>query len=128
MAPSRSLLGFRRRNPANIGLHAPRGREMPMGPVLVLSSDSHVFEPPDLWTKRIDAAFRDRAPRMARVDGADEIVVEQGQVLSGIGLLANTGVRFNAPEAISANARFEDVPRRRYEPDQHLSDMRNDRR
>src|SRR5271167_2435805 len=29
---------------------------------LVLSSDSHVFEPPDLWQTRIDAAFRDRAP------------------------------------------------------------------
>jgi hypothetical protein len=69
-----------------------------MGPVTVLSSDAHVFEPPDLWTKRIDAAFRDRAPRMVRVDGADEIVVEQGQVLSGIGLLSNPGVRFEAPE------------------------------
>ena len=35
-----------------------------MGPVTVLSSDAHVFERPDLWTKRIDAAFRDRAPGM----------------------------------------------------------------
>jgi len=33
---------------------------------LVLSSDSHVFEPPDLWQTRIDAAFRDRAPRIER--------------------------------------------------------------
>jgi hypothetical protein len=97
-----------------------------MGPVTVLSSDSHVFEPPDLWTKRIDAAFRDRAPRMVRVDGADEIVVEQGQVLSGIGLLSNTGVRFEAPETISGRARFEDVPRGGYAPDQHLRDMRLD--
>jgi hypothetical protein len=97
-----------------------------MGPVTVLSSDSHVFEPPDLWTKRIDAAFRDRAPRMVRVDGADEIVVEQGQVLSGIGLLSNTGVRFEAPETISGRARFEDVPRGGYDPDQHLRDMRLD--
>ena len=80
-----------------------------MGPVTVLSSDAHVFAPPDLWTTRIDAAFRDRAPRMVRVDGADEIVVEQGQVLSGIGLLSNTGVRFEAPETISGRARFEDV-------------------
>src|SRR5262245_5870020 len=47
----------------------------------VLSSDSHVFEPPDLWTTRIDAPFRDRAPRMQRVDGADEVVVEADQVL-----------------------------------------------
>ncbi len=28
----------------------------------LISSDSHVTEPPDLWTKRLDAAFRDRAP------------------------------------------------------------------
>ena len=39
-------------------------KDMPMLP-LVLSSDSHVFEPPDLWQTRIDAAFRDRAPRNA---------------------------------------------------------------
>jgi hypothetical protein len=69
-----------------------------MGSVTVLSSDAHVCEPPDLWTTRIDAAFQDRAPRMGRVDGADAIVVEQGQVLSGIGLLSNTGVRFKALE------------------------------
>ena len=38
---------------------------------LVLSSDSHVFEPPDLWQTRIDAAFRDRAPRIERINGGD---------------------------------------------------------
>ncbi len=27
-----------------------------MAPAVILSSDSHVFEPPDLWTTRIDAA------------------------------------------------------------------------
>ncbi len=45
---------------------------------LVLSSDSHVLEPPDLWQTRTDARFRDRAPRIQRVDGADQIVVEAG--------------------------------------------------
>ena len=64
-----------------------------MGPVTVLSSDADVFEPPDLWTTRIDASFRDRAPRMARVDGADAVVVEQGQVLSGLGLLGHAAHR-----------------------------------
>jgi len=38
---------------------------------------------------------------MGRVDGADAIVVEQGQVRSGIGLLSNTGVRCEAPETIA---------------------------
>ena len=97
-----------------------------MVPALILSSDSHVFEPPDLWTKRIDAGFRDRAPRMQRIDGADQLVVEADQVISGIGLISNAGARFEAPETISGQGRFEDVPRGGYDPDQHLADMRLD--
>jgi len=99
---------------------------MPMVPALILSSDSHVFEPPDLWTTRIDAAFRDRAPRMQRIGGADQLVVEADQVISGIGLISNAGARFEAPETISGQGRFEDVPRGGYDPDQHLKDMELD--
>jgi len=97
-----------------------------MTPAMILSSDSHVFEPPDLWTTRIDAAFRDRAPRMQRTDGADQLVVEADQVISGIGLISNAGARFEAPETISGQGRFEDVPRGGYDPGQHLRDMEVD--
>ena len=97
-----------------------------MVPALILSSDSHVFEPPDLWTTRIDRAFRDRAPRMQRIDGADQLVIEADQVIAGIGLISNAGARFDAPETISGQGRFEDVPRGGYDPDQHLADMRLD--
>ena len=83
---------------------------------LVLSSDSHVFEPPDLWQTRIDAAFRDRAPRIARIDGGDHVVVEADQILSGIGLISNAGARFEAPETISPQGRFEDVLLGGYNP------------
>ena len=92
-------------------------------PPLVLSSASHVFEPPDLWQTRIDAAFRDRAPRIDRIGGDDQIVVETDTVLSGIGLISNAGARFTAPETISGRGRFEDVLRGGYDPDQHLKDM-----
>jgi predicted TIM-barrel fold metal-dependent hydrolase len=97
-----------------------------MRPHLILSSDSHVFEPPDLWTSRIDAPFRARAPRMQRIDGADQIVVEADQVLSGIGLISNAGARFEAPQTISGRGRFEDVLRGGYDPARHLDDMRLD--
>jgi len=92
----------------------------------VLSSDSHVFEPPDLWATRIDRAFRDRAPRIHRINGADQIVIEGNQVLSGIGLILNAGARFEAPETISGRGRLDDVPRGGYDPEQHLADMRLD--
>jgi predicted TIM-barrel fold metal-dependent hydrolase len=97
-----------------------------MLPELILSSDSHVFEPPDLWQTRIDAAFRARAPRMVRIGGADQIVIEADQVLSGIGLISNAGARFDAPETISAHGRFEDVHKGGYDPAQHLTDMELD--
>ena len=97
-----------------------------MGLVTVLSSDARVCELPELWTTRIDAVFRDRAPRMVRVDRADAIVVEQGQVLSGLGLLSTTGVRCEAPETVAGRARCEDVPRGGYDPDQHRRDRRLD--
>ena len=47
--------------------------------------------------------------RIERIDGADQIVVEADQVLSGIGLISNAGARFEAPETISAHGRLEDV-------------------
>jgi predicted TIM-barrel fold metal-dependent hydrolase len=92
----------------------------------ILSSDSHVFEPPDLWTTRIDAAFRERAPRMQRIDGVDQLVVEEQQVIAGIGLISNAGARFEAPETISSQGRFEDVHQGGYDPEQHLKDMQLD--
>src|SRR5882724_11089807 len=44
-----------------------------------------------------DVAFRDRAPRIERIDGGDYVVVETDQILSGIGLISNAGARFAAP-------------------------------
>ena len=93
---------------------------------LVISSDSHVFEPPDLWAKRIDAPFRDRAPRMERVGEVDEMIVDGQKIGAGIGLISNAGVRFEAPENISVHGRFEDVHVGGYDPDQHIKDMKID--
>ena len=90
---------------------------------LILSSDSHVFEPPDLWTQRIDARFRDRAPRIERVGDSDHLVVDGDMTIAGIGLISNAGARFNAPETISDHGKFEDVHTGGYDPDQHLRDM-----
>lgn len=30
----------------------------------LISADSHVSEPPDLWSTRVDKKYRDRAPRL----------------------------------------------------------------
>jgi len=35
-----------------------------MAELQLISSDSHVSEPPDLWVERIDTKYRDRAPKV----------------------------------------------------------------
>ena len=90
---------------------------------IVISSDSHVFEPPGLWTERIDPEFRGREPHMERVGDVDHLVIEGDQMIGGIGLISNAGARFESPETISAHGRFEDVPAGGYDPDQHIKDM-----
>ena len=42
----------------------------------LISADSHVNEPPDLWTDRVPAEFRDRAPRIERFEQGDAWVIE----------------------------------------------------
>jgi len=100
--------------------------QLPVTKEVVISSDSHVFEPPDLWTQRIDARFKDRAPRMQRVGDVDHLIVEGDQMIAGIGLISNAGARFEAPETISAHGRFDDVLVGGYDPDQHVKDMKID--
>src|SRR5262249_12740617 len=97
-----------------------------MAPAVILSSDSHGFEPPDLWANRIDRAFRDRAPRRQRIAGADQSGSGAAQILSVMRLISNAGAGFEAPETISGRGLFEDVPRGGYDPEQHLADMRLD--
>ncbi len=46
-----------------------------MNPVLV-SADSHVFEPPTLWQERLPAALRDRGPRLEVVGDHYALVME----------------------------------------------------
>lgn len=94
-----------------------------MSKYVVISSDSHVFEPPDLWTNRIDPKFRDRAPYMRREGNKDQVIVEGDLMLSDIGLLLGAGTRFEAPEMISHEGRFEDVHVGGYDPIEHIKDM-----
>ncbi|MEX2099806.1 MAG: amidohydrolase family protein [Acidimicrobiia bacterium] len=42
----------------------------------LISADSHLTEPGDLWTSRVDAKFRDRVPRIERFDEGHAWVME----------------------------------------------------
>jgi predicted TIM-barrel fold metal-dependent hydrolase len=47
-----------------------------MSALRLVSADSHVNEPPEMFGERLDARFRDRAPRVETVDGIASLVME----------------------------------------------------
>ena len=63
----------------------------------LFSSDSHVVEPPDLWTDRIEPQFRERAPRVVPQEDGDWWFVDGYRTNSFQGG-AQPGVRFEKPD------------------------------
>jgi predicted TIM-barrel fold metal-dependent hydrolase len=44
----------------------------------ILSADSHIVEPPDLWTTRMDRRWRERAPRIEALDETGDYFIIDG--------------------------------------------------
>ena len=97
-----------------------------MDPAFVLSSDS-----PRLRAARsVDHPHRRGVPQTAHPgcsvrNGADQLVVEADQVLSGIGLISNAGRASLRPRP-SRRWRARRRASSRFATDQHLKDMRLD--
>ena len=91
----------------------------------VISSDSHVMEPPDLWTGRVGAKFGDRAPRLVREDGFDSWYCD-GIRIQGVSSGVQAGLRFEAPEKLTFEAKLEDVRLGGYIPEEHVKDQLSD--
>ena len=93
----------------------------------VISSDSHIVEPPDLWTSRIDPAFRDRAPHMVIDDeGLAHWLVEGDQPLGSVGAPSQAGQRYEDPEAITFEGAMEDVRPGAFDPAPRMDDLEVD--
>ena len=72
----------------------------------LVSGDSHINEPPDLWQSRVPAKFQDRAPRMERFEKGDAWVMEGSPVPINFGNNVNGGM---PPEERSPWVRWEDA-------------------
>jgi len=58
----------------------------------IIDTDSHVTEPPDLWTSRLPARYQDDAPRVAWDDETSEHRWVIGdEVASPVGVFATAG-------------------------------------
>ena len=91
----------------------------------VISSDNHVFEPPDLWTNRINPKFKDRAPRIRREEDGDWWYCDGRKMLgTGFGFAgAQTGRRFGQAEELTVADVFQNVRPGGYVPEEQIKDM-----
>ena len=93
-------------------------------PFKLVSADSHIAEPPDLWTTRIDARFRDRAPRLVSTDNGDAYIIDGAMTAaSGIGLIA-TKPKYRDPHmSFGMRGFWADVPEGGYDPVARAEEM-----
>src|SRR5215831_12463782 len=91
----------------------------------IISADSHITEPPNLYLDHIDPRFRDRAPHVKHIDGAGDLFVIEGMKTPiPLGIVAAAG---KPPEEIRLmGVRFEDLHRGGWDPDARLDDQARD--
>ncbi|MBI3743950.1 MAG: amidohydrolase family protein [Chloroflexi bacterium] len=88
----------------------------------VISADSHVVEPPEIWPQYVEAKYRDRAPHVKREKETDVYLCE-GMSLIGLGLMAGAG---RADGEVRREGRWEEVMPGAYDPHKRLKDMHID--
>ena len=96
-----------------------------MTDILPISSDSHITEPPDCYTSRIEKRYRDRAPHMTHHDRYGDIYVIEGlEAPVPMGLVAAAGV--NPREMSAGHAKFADLHRGGWDPTARLAEQDSD--
>ena len=88
----------------------------------VISSDSHVTEPEDLWTSRSDSKIKDRVPHIERSENGDQWFCD-GLKVCAVSVGTQVGVRFEKPETLRRKARTEEMRPGGYIPEEHVKDL-----
>src|SRR5690349_7753730 len=90
----------------------------------LISADSHIIEPPDLWKKRIDFRWRHLAPRVESFEESDLWIVNDGDRMAVVGIQFQAGLRYGNNEKISKYGRYADLPQ--LDPDTYVKDLEAD--
>src|SRR6266446_2414806 len=88
----------------------------------LISSDSHIIEPSDLWEKRINPKFKDRAPRLVREGDHDQWYCD-GMAFGRDGVNQQAGLRIEEPENLTLEGSMATVPLGGLDPQAHVKDM-----
>jgi predicted TIM-barrel fold metal-dependent hydrolase len=88
----------------------------------IISADSHVNSPPDIYEKRVPAKFRDRAPRVVEEEGGSFWVYEDKKS-PAIGLGHMAGRDFKDYHTADGKLKFKDVRPGGFYAPERLKDM-----
>jgi predicted TIM-barrel fold metal-dependent hydrolase len=99
-----------------------------MAELQLISSDSHVSEPPDLWAERIDSKYRDRAPKVVLNPEGQEgaYLIYEGYPPHNLAIGLGAG---RTPEELAAflkTGTYADARPGGWDPAQRLPDMELD--
>jgi predicted TIM-barrel fold metal-dependent hydrolase len=99
-----------------------------MADLQLISSDSHVSEPPDLWVERLDIKYRDRAPRLVLNPEGQEgaYFIYEGYPPRNLAIGLGAG---RTPEELAAflkTGTYADARPGGWDPAQRLPDMELD--
>ncbi len=90
----------------------------------IISSDNHVVEPPDMWTSRMDAKYKDRCPRVENSGQGDVWFVDNAATFGTIfGMASQPGRRFEDPNSLVEADTFENALPGSYDGNAALKDM-----
>lgn len=91
----------------------------------MISSDSHIVEPPDLWQSRVPKPLRERSPQVVRQDDGDWWFVDGLKTMSFLGI--QTGDRFvKEATELRVSAEFAEVRPGAYDPGAYLAENETD--
>ena len=90
----------------------------------VISSDSHVAEPDNLWTTRVESKFKDRAPHIEHTPEGDFWFCDGVRIGSLSASGVNLGLRFDDKEKLRIEQiKAEESRPGGYIPEEHVKDM-----
>lgn len=89
----------------------------------IISTDDHLVEPPDVWTKRVPAAIKDKVPHIRDINGTPKWFVEDTQIA---GVNSNAGVAHQDFGKDGVSDSYENMRPGGYDPKARLAELDQD--
>jgi predicted TIM-barrel fold metal-dependent hydrolase len=87
--------------------------------IRAIDTDTHITEPPDVWTARVSKKWGDSVPHIARVDGRDVWLIGEDTV-GGPGFTTMAGFNGSIPESPTG---YDDIPKSSFDAKERLKHM-----